>query len=161
MAGPIFLLTFLICSKNNLKKLGKWLAISSGIAAPWYLKNYLYFKNPFFPFANNFFKSPLWPQVFELQDRIRFGMGETFADKISFFWQASFYPSFFGGHTIGLLFVFFLPIMFLIILFPKEKPNLESILAFLFSVLAILFWSFSVPLNRYLTPVIPILSFLS
>jgi len=126
--------------------------VSALIVSPWLIKNYVFTGNPVYPFLNNVFKSPLMSPINPTFDRASFGIGDNvFSRYILTPWNMTFYGKKYGG-AIGPIFLIFIPLVFVL--------RTDKILKFILLFCAVYFalWEISVPVMRYLMPIMPFLS---
>jgi len=125
---------------------------SALIVSPWLIKNYVFTRNPVYPLLNNVFKSPLMPPINPTFDRAKFGMGDNvFTKYVLSPWNMTFHSNNYGG-AIGPIFLLFIPFLFAV----RTDKVLKYML--LFCALYFALWVISVPVMRYLMPIMPFLS---
>lgn len=135
-----------------LKTILVYAFVSALIVSPWLIKNYVFTGNPVYPFLNNIFKSPLMPPINPTFDRAAFGMGDNFFSRyILSPWNMTFHGEKYGG-AIGPIFLIFFPFLFVI--------RVDKILKYMLLFCGVYFamWEISVPVMRYLIPIVPFLS---
>jgi len=150
-------------------------AITVLVASPWYLKNYFYTENPFYPLFNGFFKLLHHPPV---QEALR-GQAIEKTGSISFFkmrevmygesfWETLLIPirMFFQGQdnsyryfqgSLNPILIIFLPFALL------NKRNRRDKIFFVCFTAIFIFMAFFLTLKqvRYILPVIPFLSIIA
>ncbi len=135
-----------------LKTLVIYGSISLLIVSPWLIKNYVFTGNPVYPFLNNIFKSPLMPPINPTFDRELYGMGNNFFKRyILSPWNLTFHGEKYGG-VISPIFLISLPFLFVI----KVDKVIKYML--LFCGVYFVLWEISVPVIRYLIPIMLFLS---
>ena len=124
---------------------------------PYYVRSYLQYANPVFPFAAGFFGTPFGyliqnsgglvaaPDLFA-------GAGRSFLDFLSLPWNLTFRPDLFGGDKLGLFFLLLSPFVFF-----AWKQNKRSLL---YCLIYALCWFFQMQFSRYLLPVYSLLAFM-
>ncbi len=119
----------------------------------WYLRNYIYCGNPVFPFLNNFFKSPYWFQHFETADYTGFTMGYSPIKLLLLPWNVYIFNPLFGHSLKGIVFITFLPLLFLLPFVKKDRfPSAVQYLMGYFFIRFFIF-AFSTHYSRYFLPV--------
>ncbi|OGO59760.1 MAG: hypothetical protein A2029_07225 [Chloroflexi bacterium RBG_19FT_COMBO_47_9] len=133
------------------------------IAAPFYIRDYYYSGNPFFPYLSNIFHQRIWNEadVVSLTGaQSHYGLPKTVLSLVTLPWYLIFKPSIFvSGLGDKLLFspVYFLAFPSLPLMFLIRKTRLLSI----FTVSFTLFWFGTPQAVRYLLPAIPLLAITS
>ncbi len=131
--------------------------VTVAVAAPWYIRNFYYTRNPVFPFLPQLFGYSFWsPEDVKglLHDMQLYGVGRSLPALLSMPWHLAFNQQLFLAEArISTLFFFALP---LIVLFCIKNSSIRKIVAF--AVVFMLFWSFSSQVLRFLLPVVPIMS---
>jgi len=126
--------------------------VSILMISPWLIRNYVFTKNPVYPFFNNIFKSPLMPPVNPTFDRDQFGMGDNVLTKyILSPWNVTFHGDKYRG-VIGPIFLAFLPFLAVV--------KIDKVLGYLLLLCGVFYilWLASFPIIRYLMPILPCLS---
>lgn len=118
----IFLVIFFIREKRfPLKKIGVLVLIIAAVVLPILVKNYIFAKNPFFPFFSQYFKSEYWDTSRYAIMKADIGkMFYSLTDAIKFPYTISYGQLGFGG-AVGAQFLIFLP--FLLIVRERLKKN--------------------------------------
>jgi len=147
---------------------GLWLLPAALVAAPWYLRSYLWTGNPVYPFFYSFFGGKYWSQALAdqySQAQAVFGMGHGPQWLLALPWTFSMYGYRFYDHpdslrlfsllftTIGPLLLIFLPI---ILWRSKQEKILRYLLAY--SGVATIVWFLLTQQNRYYLPILPALA---
>ena len=124
------------------------------VAAPWPALRYVQTGNPVFPFLNNIFKSPLWPQVNETFNFSTFGIGTSPGSLLRLPWEMSFSSVKFTEAMPDTMIGLGLLVLPLIVFGrPRSRP-----LQFLI-VLLVLFglgWAYTAQILRYFFPALPL-----
>ncbi len=123
---------------------------------PYYLRSYLHYHNPVFPFAQKIFNTPFgygskvagWISPNMAHEFV--GTGTGFLDFVMLPVNLIFHPGVFGGEKVGFFFLLLLPLIFL-----NFKTN-RLFLFFCFIYTGI--WFFLYQGTRYLTPVFAVLA---
>ena len=126
--------------------------VSILMISPWLIRNYVFTKNPVYPFFNNIFRSPLMPPVNPTFDRDQFGMGDNVLTKyILSPWNVTFHGDKYRG-VIGPIFLAFLPFLAVV--------KIDKVLGHLLLLCGVFYilWLASFPIIRYLMPILPFLS---
>jgi 4-amino-4-deoxy-L-arabinose transferase-like glycosyltransferase len=143
-----------------IKKIAVFIIIAGALVSPWLIKNYIYRSNPVYPFMTNVFKveNPL------IAGKIKGFMAETsqgpefnFKKWISHPWAITM-GNIGSSSYFSPLFLFLLPLVFLMGIKKKNK-NIYSSLTFYFFIVWV-FWSFFSTRVRFLMPVFPIAAIL-
>lgn len=133
------------------------------IAAPFYIRNYYYSGNPFFPFFSNIFDQRIWSDADIaglLREQSSFGIPKNIISVIKMPWYLIYKPNtFFSELGDRLLFspAYFLAFLSIPVMFFFKKTRLLSI----FSISFILFWFETTQIIRYVFPVVPLLSIIT
>lgn len=130
------------------------------VGSPWYIKNFLYTHNPFYPFLQDLFinKVALTPmEIITGQSANKvFTMGETLLDSLFLPWNITIHGALgylpFGA-TITPIYLILLPLL----LFIKEAKTVCVYLVF-YIVVKFILWSFGLHSTRYLLPIFPFLA---
>jgi hypothetical protein len=126
--------------------------ISILMVSPWLIRNYVFTRNPVYPFFNNVFKSPLMPPINPIFDRHRFGMGDDVLTKYVLSpWNVTLHGERYGG-VIGPIFLTFLPLLLVV----RVDKLIKCLL--LFCGIFFILWLVTFPIIRYLMPIMPFLS---
>lgn len=149
--------------------LALWLLPVILVAAPWYIRSYVWTGNPVYPFFYNIFGGQYWSPTLAADyatAQAKFGMGHGVPWLFALPWTLTMYGRWFLDHpeqqlpynmlmaVIGPLFLGFLPIM---VLQARKDGLMRYLLAF--CGVAVIAWFFlSAQTTRYLLPVLPILS---
>jgi len=133
-----------------------FLLIATGVAFPWYFRNWYYTGNPVFPFFGQIFGYGLWsPQDIQgqLNELHSHGTGTSFQSLLLLPWNLAFnQPRFQMEAPYSQIYLFALPFLFLSL--RRSKIRELFIIIFLYT----LFWFSTSQVLRYLLPIIPILS---
>ena len=130
------------------------------IAAPFYIRDYYYSGNPFFPFFSNIFYQRIWNEadvVSFVSEQSHYGMPKTLLSLVTLPWYIIIKPGIFvSGLGDKLLFspVYFLAFPSILPTFLIRKTRLLSIFTASFT----LFWFGTSQVIRYLLPAIPLLA---
>jgi hypothetical protein len=153
----IFLTLFLIKEKKfPLKKIVVFGLVITAVVVPLLVKNYVFAKNPFFPFFSQIFKSDSWDASrYALMSSDVGKMFHSFSDVVKFPYTVSFKSFGFGG-LVGIQFLIFLP--FLLVAREKLKKR-GDLLLFLFALLTLFAGGFFTGSSRFLYIAFVILSF--
>jgi hypothetical protein len=135
------------------------------VTAPHFLKNILFYNNPFYPFIQDFFTAsqPTVPDAAELvrtvyqQDewRPKGGLGHKLGNAVRLFFTFSFEPHYSRTKNfpiIGSLFTLLLPCLLLI-----AKPR-RLWLAVAWCFVAIVVWGSTYLVDRYLVSILPVMA---
>ncbi len=153
----IFSAYFLLSKKITFGKLLRGLIVFCSIAllfsAIWYLRGWIYERNPFYPFFSGIFGGTA-----KEYDLSKAGMGKGVLDFFLVLWRSTMFPDKFGGSWARLGPVFLICVPFYVWV---GVTDLKSRKYIVFSVLSILLW-FGLSQNlRFLFPAVPFLSLLS
>jgi 4-amino-4-deoxy-L-arabinose transferase-like glycosyltransferase len=157
--GLVFLITGIIHRDWRLPVI--FGVITFIVGSPFYLRDFLYSGNPFFPFFANIFPTKLWNQIDInglAQEQNSHGLAKTFLSFIKLPWylisQDNIFLSEVNGYTaFNPIFIYLLPITFLLAIRDRTVQILLALILLLTS-----FWFVSVQVLRYLLPVFPLLS---
>jgi len=147
---------------------GLWLLPAVLVAAPWYIKSYLWTGNPVYPFFYSLFGGKYWSADLAAnytRDQAVFGLGHGLPWLAALPWTLTMYGHRFFDHpeqitnfntlitVITPLFLMLLPVML-------WRARQETLLRFLlgFTGVAAVIWFFLTQQNRYLLPVLPALA---
>jgi hypothetical protein len=126
----------------------------------WYLKNYIYCGNPVLPYLNNIFKSPYWYQHFEIADYAAFTMGYDPAKILLLPWNIYLFRPIFGYTINGIIFVAFIPLLFLLPFVKKDRlPGAVQYLI-VYCLIRFIIFAATTHYPRYLMPIFPMLAVL-
>jgi 4-amino-4-deoxy-L-arabinose transferase-like glycosyltransferase len=132
-------------------------------SAPWPALRYVQTGNPVFPFLNNVFKSPLWPEVNEQFNWAKFGIGTNVDSLFRLPWELTFRSEKFieaaPGSVIGLG-LLVLPV----IMFGGVSGRFASRLVLFVGITLLAFsisWTYAVQYIRYFLPVLPLVYILA
>ncbi|MFB3897624.1 MAG: ArnT family glycosyltransferase [bacterium] len=166
-----------------------YLVLAALLAVPWYLKSYIYTGNPVYPMGYSVFDGSDWSRYNAefytahaqtkgwLNVASQNSLGYRAAELVWLPWQATMnppvssdHPVNFGDWQLGPVFLAFIPILFCWWIFRKSKEeeitppagnnNLTSYILLLTSVFYYIFWSATYRDNRFLMPILPMLSVL-
>jgi hypothetical protein len=139
-----------------------FLVTALAVVSPWLIKNWVFYRNPLFPFFHEIFThaldGPNWRGL--LQDAHARNLRTTFSsfsgllDLFSFLWSREWEAG--GIDSMGLAFLLFLPWLF----FPKWKTLSAYRPLFLGLALSWIAWSLSSRFPRFFIFAIPLLSIL-
>lgn len=130
-----------------------FVAISGAVYLPWIIKDFVFTGNPVFPFMNNIFHSKYWFPENPQFDRNNFGIGNNLWSMVVLsLWYMNFDGPKYAG-LIGPLIIATLP--FFVLIF-KKCTHLKILLGL--SLVYYILWVLGVPIIRYFTPILPILS---
>lgn len=135
----------------------RFAAVSLAVAAPWYIRNYYYTRNPVFPFLPKIFGYSFWSpeDVAGLTlDMARLGLGRSFRALFLVPWHLMFDQNIFLAESkLSPLYVVAVPVIAVLAI---KDTRLRKIL--LFGLSFILFWFLSAQVLRFLLPALPPLS---
>jgi hypothetical protein len=144
---------------------GIWLLPAILIAAPWYIKSYLWTGNPVYPFFYSLFDGKYWSQVLAGQysaAQAVFGMGHGLQWLLASPWTLTMYGYRFydqpeSMRLFNLLFTVIGPIFLIFLPAIIWRARQETILRFLLAYcgIALLVWFLLTQQNRYLLPILP------
>jgi len=128
------------------------------VAAPWYIRNYYYTRNPVFPFLSQIFGYSFWTAEDVkglVADMQLYGVGRRLPALLTLPWHLAFNPDVFfsEGLSLSKLYFFALPI---IVLVSIKDARIRKIAGF--ALAFVLFWCFSSQVLRFILPGIPIMS---
>ncbi|KJJ83346.1 dolichyl-phosphate-mannose-protein mannosyltransferase protein [Candidatus Omnitrophus magneticus] len=158
----IYIFTGIFFAKKNtrIKIFKSFLIFITGtflFSAVWYLRQYLIFKNPFFPFFVDIFGSSgldteTLKQFSEKGIRDAMGAGAGLKDLILLPWRITMFPYKFGGEELGPLFLSILPaVLFL----KKIEKNVKIISGIIFVYICL--WFSQYQHLRFIIPIVPLL----
>lgn len=133
-------------------------AMTFVVAAPWYIRNYYYTRNPVFPFLPQVFGYSFWSAEDVngfIADMRLYGVGRSVPALLLMPWHLAFNQDVFlsEGLHLSKLYFFALPI---IVLFSIKDSRIRKIAGF--AIAFMLFWCFSSQVLRFLLPAVPIMS---
>ena len=149
--------------------LALWLVPALVIAAPWYLRSYIWTGNPVYPFFYGILGGSYWSADLAQQYAVaqaNFGLGHGIQWLLALPWTLTMYGRYFYDQpepaglfnmlvaVIGPLFLAFLPAM---IIRAKKDPTMRYLLAFC-GVATVAWFLLSAQTNRYLMPILPVLA---
>jgi len=154
--GIIF--TFLIINRrfsaDIIKKLIIFTFISTIIVSPWLIKNYVYKKNPVYPYLNSIFPKDAYSDYTKLNGFIVEARQSGKFELINWLkhpWNITM-GKISNSENFTPLFLFLIPLLFLF-----GKPPLILIYGISYSIVIWLTWSFSTTMIRFMMPAFPIL----
>ena len=154
--GVIF--TFLIINRrfsaDIIKKLIIFTFISTIIVSPWLIKNYVYKKNPVYPYLNSIFPKDAYSDYTKLNGFIVEARQSGKFELINWLkhpWNITM-GKISNSENFTPLFLFLIPLLFLF-----GKPPLILIYGISYSIVIWLTWSFSTTMIRFMMPAFPIL----
>lgn len=131
--------------------------VALAVASPWYIRNYIYTRNPLFPFLPELFGYSWWSAE-DLQGalhdlRYAHGVGRGFGALLSLPWHLSFnQTAFFAEEAWSLICFIALPLT-VIWAFRSSGVRWLLILCLVYTV----FWFYAGQILRYLLPMLPFL----
>jgi hypothetical protein len=148
---------YLGMKERNLRSLFFFVAVTIGIASPWYFRNWYYTGNPVFPFFSQIFGYGLLsPQDLKglLDDLIHaHGTGKGLGSLLLLPWNLAFnQPKFLMEAPLSKIYLFALPFL----LAGLSQRKIRGLFLVLFSFA--LFWFSTAQVLRYLVPILPLLS---
>lgn len=139
--------------RNSWLTMVSFLIPTALAASPWLFKNLVLTGNPVFPFLNNLFQSTYWLPENPQFDRAQFGIGSELLGRLLY---SLWYMHFNGVKYSGL------PGPFIVAALPFALRHINrfSVIKVLLGVSAVYYvlWVWSVPILRYFTPILAILS---
>ena len=99
--------------KGFILPAGGFIAVIGLVCSVWYIRSWVILGNPIFPFAGYIFNGNGYAEQF-LRYQIRTGIGIGLGQYIKMLWPLTLYPNIFGGESIGIAFLIFLPTIFLV-----------------------------------------------
>ncbi|HOW58898.1 MAG TPA: glycosyltransferase family 39 protein [Candidatus Omnitrophota bacterium] len=85
----------------------------------WYVRSWLILGNPIFPFAGSLFNGNGYPKDYTQGFHAFAGIGLGWKQYVSMLWFLTLNPARFGGESIGLVFLLFLPMLVFVRNVPK------------------------------------------
>lgn len=148
----VYIFRFRSFSIKHIQNIFIWGFISSLIVAPWLVKNYIYKKNPVYPFMSEYFPKDSQSDYTKLKlftDETRQFNKLKFEDWIRHPWLITMgkVPN---SENFTLLFLFLLPVVFL---FGRPNEIIKCIIVYF--VVVWLTWSVSSTMVRFLMPGYP------
>ena len=159
---PALIVAFFVFDYVSNKKIDKkiffaplaFALISFGVCGVWYIRSWIILGNPIFPFAGYIFGGNGYLEEF-LRYHTTSGMGIGITQYLTAPWFITFYPDMFGGESIGIAFLIFLP---LIIFIRKPKPFISYLI---FAVMMLYTsWFIVYQYTRFLYPAIALMCIL-
>ncbi|MFH1562585.1 MAG: hypothetical protein ABIF11_04090 [Nitrospirota bacterium] len=155
--------------KLGLRKTLIHLAIFTGICClvgcPWYIKNFVYTHNPFYPFLQNLFinKVSLTPlEVITAQtSQQAFTIGKGLLNSLLLPWNITIQGSLGSlpfGATISPIYLMLLPLLIFTSRLAWVKTKIVGIYLTFYIVLKFILWSLGLHSSRYLLPLFPLLA---
>jgi len=145
----------LLSASAGLRAAAMYVAIASLPLAPWMVKNFIFTRNPVFPFAAGLFSSPNWP-VECTQKYLNHVHGlsppiHAPQDLLVLAYKLAFEPkSLASAAGIGGVFILFCPLA--LVFRPRGRPIL-LVIAYAMAVYVI--WAMTGPIERFLLPALP------
>jgi len=141
-----------------IKEIFYFLVLVMLVAMPWYLRNILVTRNPFYPFLYSLFKGPFWDmERAKLYDIFlsNYGMGRSFLDYLLLPWRMAVRGGLDGPFDaeIGITFLVFTPL--LIFFRPKNKTANYLLI---YSAVFFFAWTTLSQQSRFLLPALATLS---
>ncbi|MCX7918768.1 MAG: hypothetical protein N3A72_03975 [bacterium] len=161
------------------------LILTTGIAIPWYIKNYIYTGNPVYPLGYSIFGGTDWSQFNAeyytahaqekgwLAQANQQNLGYRIIELFQLPWRATMnppktamHPVNFGDWQLGPIYLAFLPLIVYAVICSRKisshcsekKNNLTFYLLLLTAIYYFIFWSATYRDNRFLQPILPLLS---
>lgn len=134
-------------------------AVAAAVASPWYVRNYVYTRNPLFPFMPGLFGYTKWWSAEDLAGvfydlRVAHGIGRGLGALVSLPYHLIFNQGVFHAEEPwSPLYVVALPLT-LVWAFKNRKVRLLLALCLAY----LLFWFYAAQILRYLLPILPFLS---
>lgn len=139
---------------NHVKAAGVWLLGLFLMGGYWYLRNWMFEKNPFFPYFGHVFNIISRPST----DHHTIGMGRNVFSFVSIFWNMFFSPQSFGSFTsrIGPFYFLLFPFLLLAsVTVKKSRPYAAFFFSFLFA------WFLVIQYDRFFITVLPMMAIAS
>jgi len=162
LVGALNLLIRQKNKKNGLNFLIEYGSISFLIVMPWYLKNWIFTGNPFWPFLLNIFGGKNW-DLLGTEYLMGFiqkpNLTYSFKNWLLGIWYLTFNSIQFGPSrfAIGKNYIFFIPLS--IFAFYKYNKNKKSVIVnvILITILFYTAWFFTTHQSRFLMPTLPVM----
>ncbi len=159
----LILLEFLLFERNR-RFFGAALCCAAGMGGsglPFYIRSYLHYGNPIFPFAPGIFNTPFGSGFVSEQaalvgmnaTELMSGAGRSPLDFLMLPWNITIHPELFHNEKVGF---FFLPAFLLVFLAPRRLWRLWFV-----SLIFLFFWFAVSQLTRYLMPVLAVMAVLA
>ncbi len=130
---------------KNLFLFGVFIFVFSFV---WYLRSYIIFGNPVFPYLNSVFSDQSLGLIGD-QSHHGLGRGTDFLSFLRLPWDLTYFPDFFGGDRINPIFLGTFPLVFMAI---RHKEFLRICF---FIMVFLVFWFLSYQRTRFLMPMFP------
>lgn len=138
-------------NKGMLKALLIFSVAAGAVAFVWYLRSFLITGNPFYPFFYQYFKNA-WDNPIS----VACGTAKNLKNLILLPWNLTMRPLTFGGESIGIIYLMFLP--FLLLWDGLKEFRARTML--LFAAVFTLLWFTTFQATRYLFVILPMLAIL-
>jgi 4-amino-4-deoxy-L-arabinose transferase-like glycosyltransferase len=135
-----------------------WAGVSLAVAAPWYVKTYLYTGNPVYPFYYNLFGGRYWNAenaAMYAAEQAKLGMGKTPLLLLLGPWNATAPATAAKFNEYGFTFVPATLALFLAAPLVGRRYSRASVGLALFAVGGYVFWFYLMQQARYFLPVLP------
>lgn len=139
---------------RNIKFLEKlfpgliFLLFLTAVCGVWYVRSWIVLGNPIYPFAARFFCGNGYPEWTPIS-----GIGNGWKSFLILLWPLTFYPQWFGGESIGVIFLIFLPFLIFARQFSRFVCHIIIIALCLYTS-----WFFVFQYTRFLYPTLVFLS---
>ena len=147
-------------ARETLPHAALWAGVSLLVAAPWFLKTWLYTGNPVYPFFFNLFGGRYWNAQNAAQytaDQAKFGIGKEPVGLFLAPWQLLTDPDRFTEYAAFGLSPVYLALL-LAAPFLLRRLSRTSVWLSLFGLGVYVFWFFLMQQTRYLLPALPALA---
>lgn len=149
-------------SRETLPRAALWALVSLLIAAPWYIKTWLYTGNPVYPFFYHLFGGRYWSAenaALYAADQAAFGMGKSPLDLLLSPWRVTMQGERFTEYAVFGLSPVYVALLLAAPLVLRRLSRPSAALG-LFGLGVYLFWFFLMQQTRYLIPALPALAIL-
>ncbi|MEW6609252.1 MAG: phospholipid carrier-dependent glycosyltransferase [bacterium] len=146
--------------RKTISKTAIFGIICAVVGSPWYIKNFVYTHNPFYPFLQNLFiekvkLSPVEIITAQTSNKV-FTLGETWFESLCLPWDVTIYGALGNlpfGATITPVYLALLPLLIFI-----KKTKIAGIYLLFYIILKFILWSLGLHSSRYLLPIFPFLA---
>lgn len=148
----LFLHYYFAERKNIIKAFTYFTIMSLLVCLPWYLRSYILTGNPVYPLFQVFFKN-----AWDMPIGIACNLAKNIQNLIFLPWSITMYPKTFGGEQVGILYLMFVPFIFLSDRIKNFKVKSIIVFAIIFAVI----WFLTSQAARYIFPILPVLAILA
>jgi len=132
--------------KDYVFLMAGFLGVLGLVCSVWYIRSWMIVGNPIFPFAGYFFNGNGYSEQF-LKYQTTSGLGIGPWQYIKMLWSVTMRPDIFGGESIGVVFLLFLPAIFFVGLKSKFVRYVSTITVALYTA-----WFIVYQYTRFLYP---------